>query len=180
MNIINAVGKRFGRLLLVRRIGPAPTKYECLCDCGNIKFILWSNLQSGQIKSCGCLRRELTQIRKRKPPEVVAVIQIRNYYKRNAKLRNIQWLISDAKVKELVFSPCHYCGIIGGTETNLQWTNRKIKTNGIDRIDNNKDYTDENSVACCKDCNFAKHKKSVPQFKSWLQRIIKHGVFFHG
>lgn len=34
--------------------------WKCQCDCGNITEVLSSNLKSGQVKSCGCLRRQVS------------------------------------------------------------------------------------------------------------------------
>lgn len=60
----NLTGQRFGRLLVVELVdSPAgskiPTKWRCLCDCGNIVEVQSANLKSGCSKSCGCLQKEL-------------------------------------------------------------------------------------------------------------------------
>lgn len=53
------VGKRFGRLFVVKKIdneqNSGGVKYECLCDCGNTHIVSHRNLYNGSIKSCGCL-----------------------------------------------------------------------------------------------------------------------------
>lgn len=56
-------GQRFGRLLVLSLVdSPAgadiPTKWRCLCDCGNIVEIRGYNLKSGGSGSCGCLQKE--------------------------------------------------------------------------------------------------------------------------
>jgi len=51
-------GHRFGRLSALRMASQRPTKWVCQCDCGNIKSIRLSDLNSGHIRSCGCLRIE--------------------------------------------------------------------------------------------------------------------------
>lgn len=64
--IIDLTGKRFGRLLVIKRAGTAvgrngqkvPT-WECLCDCGNTATIRGSNLRSGATTSCGCYAKEV-------------------------------------------------------------------------------------------------------------------------
>ena len=45
------VGMRFGQLEVLRYAGKG--KWECLCDCGNIKDIYTSHLTGGYVKSCG-------------------------------------------------------------------------------------------------------------------------------
>lgn len=37
--------------------------YKCLCACGTLKTIRADNVQSGAIRSCGCLARELASQR---------------------------------------------------------------------------------------------------------------------
>lgn len=59
--MIDLTGQRFGRLTVLGRAenkGLA-TMWECLCDCGNLKFIASSSLRNGITKSCGCLQREM-------------------------------------------------------------------------------------------------------------------------
>jgi len=53
-------GDRFGRLTIIGPVerGRNGTKFLCLCDCGIEKAVLRSLIVSGNVKSCGCLRRE--------------------------------------------------------------------------------------------------------------------------
>jgi len=44
--------------------------------------------------------------------------------------------------------------------------------NGVDRVDSNKDYTEDNVVSCCKICNYAKHTMGTYQFMDWIKRLI--------
>lgn len=58
-NKIDLVGKKFGRLTVIKDTGKRPSRrvvYECLCDCGNVKEVYGNNLSSGKSKSCGCLK----------------------------------------------------------------------------------------------------------------------------
>lgn len=54
-------GKRFGRLTVISRCDDKSGKISwlCKCDCGNVKNISAGHLTSGDIKSCGCLFKEL-------------------------------------------------------------------------------------------------------------------------
>jgi hypothetical protein len=59
--MLDYVGRRFGRLTVLRFHGPRPryqTAWLCRCDCGSEKVVQGSNLQSGTTQSCGCLMRE--------------------------------------------------------------------------------------------------------------------------
>ena len=59
--LIDILGQRFGRLIVVGHEEGA--RWRCECDCG-IKIICLShNLRSGGSQSCGCLMRELASER---------------------------------------------------------------------------------------------------------------------
>lgn len=49
-----------------------------------------------------------------------------------------------------------------------------LKINGIDRVDSNIGYTKDNSVPCCKYCNFAKHTMSEDDFYVWVKRVYEY------
>ncbi|WP_394898653.1 hypothetical protein [Enterococcus gallinarum] len=55
--VVNHTGKRFGKLVVMRRIpsdSKEKTKYLCQCDCGKEKIVIGSNLVTGHTTSCGC------------------------------------------------------------------------------------------------------------------------------
>ena len=60
-------GMRFGRLLIlgisdevyIDNRGHNNKKWLCMCDCGNIISLRACCFNSGKVKSCGCLKREL-------------------------------------------------------------------------------------------------------------------------
>lgn len=54
------VGKRFGRLVVLRQ-GVRSKQYItwiCQCDCGLIVEVRGVSLRNGHTQSCGCLNRE--------------------------------------------------------------------------------------------------------------------------
>lgn len=54
---LDLVGKRFGNLLVVERLGLNKNKhylFKVKCDCGNEKIIVGKELNKGKMKSCGC------------------------------------------------------------------------------------------------------------------------------
>jgi len=66
--IIDLVGKKFGRLIVIDRSYPNQNKHLmwlCKCDCGKEKIIVGYNLKRNHTNSCGCLRKELTSARNR-------------------------------------------------------------------------------------------------------------------
>ena len=56
------IGRIFGNLKIISRAEDRITSkskhimYNCLCECGNIVTVSYSNLVSGNTKSCGCLK----------------------------------------------------------------------------------------------------------------------------
>lgn len=61
---IDLIGQRFGRLLVLDKSSKSYSKcrlsmWECICDCGNKKTIIGTNLTRGLTKSCGCLQKEI-------------------------------------------------------------------------------------------------------------------------
>lgn len=58
---IDISGMTFSRLTVMgfSRRGSGGLIWLCRCSCGNEKEVSSSNLRSGQIKSCGCLKKEL-------------------------------------------------------------------------------------------------------------------------
>jgi hypothetical protein len=59
-------------------------------------------------------------------------------YRRNAKIRELEFSISKADFQLLLDKDCYYCGNI---------------SKGVDRIDSLIGYTKDNCVSCCKKCN---------------------------
>lgn len=61
-NFIDLMGQTFAKLTAIGRAEPTPsgkTRWLCRCECGAVIPVLASNLQRGQSRSCGCLRRDM-------------------------------------------------------------------------------------------------------------------------
>ena len=60
---IDLTARKYGRLSVIGRfdVRHRVTRWECLCECGNIRIVGSHALQSGHSKSCGCLNREISQ-----------------------------------------------------------------------------------------------------------------------
>src|SRR5258708_126539 len=60
-HVINIIGKKFGRLTVIRRSGTSPARqplWKCLCDCGTKIVAEGGHLRGGNTSSCGCSRLE--------------------------------------------------------------------------------------------------------------------------
>lgn len=114
-----------------------------------------------------------------------------NAYKQRAWYAGLQWCLSDAQAIALFDSNCHYCGMLPMNRFNVYMTKQRkcrngvsedwarsawIYINGIDRKDNDSDYTPDNTVACCKTCNFAKRDIPYQAFIMWLNQAMKFRV----
>lgn len=55
----NLVGKKYNKLLVIKEafVKNGKRYWECECDCGNKTYRTTSKLIRGEIKSCGCLKR---------------------------------------------------------------------------------------------------------------------------
>lgn len=62
--ILDITGQKYGRLLVLSVIHQkGKVRWRCLCDCGKEHITSSSFLINGNVKSCGCLNRELTMER---------------------------------------------------------------------------------------------------------------------
>lgn len=71
-------------------------------------------------------------------------------YKSQAKKRKKDFVLTKEQFEKIINGECYYCG-----------TKNKI---GIDRKDNSKGYTIENSVSCCRICNWMKLTLTEKEF----------------
>lgn len=83
-----------------------------------------------------------------------------NHYIKSAKKRGINFTISKILFNSLISQKCHYCDYFKDGEVN-----------GIDRVDNNLGYIDENVVSCCQACNIMKGSQHPQEFIDKLQTI---------
>jgi hypothetical protein len=72
--------------------------------------------------------------------------------------KHVEFSLTEEDVECLITGVCHYCGA-PPSERRITLYDGKVPTvllvkmNGIDRYDNPKGFTLENSVSCCWDCN---------------------------
>ena len=64
-------GLKVGRLTVMQfgehrrtKSGASKRYWKCVCDCGNITYVTTDCLRKGNIKSCGCLKREVDKTKK--------------------------------------------------------------------------------------------------------------------
>lgn len=79
-------------------------------------------------------------------------------YRFGAVKRGWKWGLSVKDAVKRLTGICFYCGSLG--------------PNGIDRVDNSKGYTVENTVSCCWPCNRAKMDLTPKEFIENARRIV--------
>ena len=59
--MIDITGQRFGRYTVIKFVNVddgGNARWECKCDCGNVRTVLGTCLRNGTSVSCGCYRKE--------------------------------------------------------------------------------------------------------------------------
>jgi len=176
-------GKRFGRLLVLNQTEPKRYKtgnhsrWLCLCDCGNTPTIFGNSLRRADTKSCGCLKIETNQ----RNPGQSGLSDVYSNYKKNARIRNLEFSITKLEFSEISKKNCYYCGgqpsntnIVHYDRPKQSQDHEKYIYNGLDRIDNNLGYILSNIVPCCKKCNFMKWNLNSDEFITHIRKISYH------
>jgi hypothetical protein len=177
--LIDLQGKRFGRWVVVGYKGPnkfGKAQWSCVCDCGTEKVVKAQSLINGDSKSCGCFNKDSLRQRIQLPDGHAALNAFFNQYQNNARNKGRSFDLSKDEFKKLVNSDCAYCGSKPSLFYKKTGANGPALVNGIDRVDNTKGYTVENSIPCCHSCNMMKRDKTTNDFLEHIARIAKHSI----
>jgi hypothetical protein len=129
---------------------------KCLCT--------FEKLANNFCTRCNKQRKKIDEKRIRNP------ILVKIYdSKASARNRNLEYKINDDYAKELFEGNCYYCNVID-----------KYKLNGIDRIDSNKGYIENNCVSCCFQCNSMKSNKPIENFYKICEHIVTYNKLYNG
>lgn len=153
-----------------RRDGSFKGKTILCVVCNKPKFIRNEDLETGRsLAHLGCSNKIKFRF-KHNDPELsrnIVLDNIINKLRHQAKRRKIKLLLTREQVADLVFENCCYCN----QEPNQLYYEYKIKYNGIDRVNNNLDYSVDNCVPCCINCNRAKANLTLEEFTDWVSRV---------
>lgn len=138
----------------------------CTCSCGRHRVVRLTRLTTGGIIECvmcamGSARRAGKFGRRRFSGQEREIRDSFGGYGVNARRKGLNFQLSLDQFRQLVTSPCRYCGF-------------SEKRNGVDRLDNSKGYLFANCVPCCSVCNYAKREMRVEQFFSWVRAVYEH------
>lgn len=104
----------------------------------------------------------------KKVPDVILTkeeIRSLKISQRSAKERNYKFKLSNAQFRHVISSNCFYCN--SDTRLYSEGTTR----NGIDRVDNKRDYESDNVISCCSVCNSMKSNMDHIEFLNHVNRI---------
>lgn len=106
-------------------------------------------------------------------PEVTALKVLYREYQCNAKKGGRVFTIRFDYFCDLITRNCHYCG-----SPPLSLRTRcgaSVLYSGIDRVGNERGYTKENCIPCCKKCNFLKGRFTPDGF---LRQVNAVAIYF--
>ncbi len=134
---IDLTNNKIGRLLVKTLImGDSSNKrrYECVCDCGNIKIVPAANLLRGDTKSCGCIRKELRRDKLYNWRHDLSDEDRKNMKNRSFQPENLEWKTAVFKRDNYTCQITNKKGYIQAHHLN-SWNNhieqRFIVENGI-------------------------------------------------
>lgn len=145
--------------------------YWVKCECGAEKSVQGTLLKSGNTKSCGCHGSRYRKNANRLPNNGGVVNHLILQYKRHAVRRGYSFDIGRAVFESLIRGDCYYCG---SPPSNLKKTKNcrdGFKYNGIDRLNSNVGYVENNVVSCCGVCNRAKGSANSDEFIAWVKKV---------
>jgi len=134
------------------------------------------SLTSGKTKSCGCLKLEaphLPFLKESLPKYSPDVAAARKVWKPRYKEMSFEDFYEKSQLN------CHYCG---EKPSLIKTFKRKDKAiyyyNTLDRINSNKGHTIDNIVPCCLICNRAKLKRTIDEFKLYINNLTINKISF--
>ena len=90
---LEKIGKKFGRLTIIKKDPLKNNSYFCKCECGNIKSVSYKQLLSGKTKSCGCFKKEVSKESGYKHKKNLEDTH-KKYYKENTCILSLQQKLS--------------------------------------------------------------------------------------
>lgn len=171
----DVTGQKRNKLTFISYYGKSTSNnnlWRVRCDCGKEIISEYSDVNVGKIKSCGCLKVEKAKLTNKLPFGEASFNTVYSYYRDSAKERGLEFNISKEKFRILTQKNCYYCNSEPENTKISMYNNGHYVYNGLDRVNNNDGYNENNVLPCCKTCNFAKRGLSVGEFKLWIKRLI--------
>lgn len=183
--IREVAGKQIGSftvLSMSKRRQHGRIMWICQCICGKTCEVAASNLHSGHIKSCGCLKgvlqRKQSELAGKSYKEITG-----NYWghiQASAALRSLEFKVTPKEAWELWERQQGKCALSGQTLT-FQGNKRKTQagTASLDRIDSSKGYLHGNIQWVHKRINVMKSNLSDQDFILLCKLVANHNGGAH-
>jgi hypothetical protein len=179
----NLIGGVYGRLVPIKFLKLDNSQkciWECKCECGNITEARSSDLISGKIKSCGCLRTETSteniKISHILYPRSCGFCGIEDipggYFSRirhGAFRRNLEYSVSKEYLWSLFLKQERRCALTG---LDIYFNKHEI-TASLDRIDASEGYVEGNVWWLHKDINYLKSDFTLDELFKYCTLIVK-------
>jgi hypothetical protein len=171
----------FGKLQVLSRATSTKrgsARFLIRCECGTEKLVLSRSLLRGATTSCGCQWK--ARLKRGRPakldPKQVGKNRLYARYVQSAKKRGYEWGLSRDEFETRITGNCYYCGTPPSSrsirhENHGQSNLDLFEANGIDRKNNNQGYIPENSVSCCRFCQYGKRDAPYEEFVQYLKRV---------
>lgn len=194
-NFKDITGQKFNRLLVKEFSGLTKDQkalWKCICDCGKEVVVQGKRLRTGHTNSCGCYKSDICREKTKKMSlnnrQIPGEANWNIFYKEceyKAIKRGLSFNLSLNKFKEVSKQNCAYCNCEPSSKNRLKnaktysknWIEQSwIYKNGLDRINSNLGYEENNIVACCEFCNRMKTDFTLDFFLKKIEEIYKHRI----
>jgi len=165
------IGTKIGEFTVIGHKG----QYILKCSCGNTAkgpttFVSRACMSLAKLGFAGCQKCRYDFLRDQKMNSAEKYSTIYCRYRKSAKNRGLEFTLSLEEAAKLFSSSCVYCGD-KPTNTCIRTSLMTYNYTGIDRLDNNLGYIQDNVVPCCQNCNLAKYTKSPKDFLKHIEKI---------
>lgn len=161
------IGRQFGRLTVVSRVGSVKGKtnsrklWDCVCTCGNHKIVNTRALTNGHTQSCGCLANE-----SRKKPKIDIAVRDEHYHLRVIwkNMKNRCYKPQNPEYNRYGGRGIKMCDEwLKSSKAFIEWGLKNGYTIGlsVDRIDNNGNYEPSNCQFLTRSENVLKEKRKI-------------------
>lgn len=175
-NYEDLTGQKFNKLTVLRRLPNAKngrTTWECKCDCGKITKKMGTNIKSGHIKSCGCLRN--TRNHNDYGRGEINMTYFTTLHG-NAEKRGMAFDLTMEELWNQFLKQDRKCALTGLDLVFVKnYRNaKKFQTASLDRIDSTKLYTKDNIQWVHKHINRMKMNDSEEYFIEMCRKVVNY------
>jgi len=185
-DVKSCIGEKFGRLTVIglerkqyHTEDRPRTMYVCKCDCGKTAVVRSVSVRKGLTRSCGCLAIEKATGRNNAGALRKYQASFNHLYHMystaciKSNKRNLTFSLTKQQFRKLTKQNCTYCGKSPSNVNKGEYYGYYVYS-GLDRIDNEKGYTLDNVVPCCKVCNWMRRLLPQEEFLTKVKQICHY------